>query len=105
MTITSLLRRHLSHRLWRAVHWGAWLLWPLAVVHSLGAGSDTRHGWGLVVVVACVAGVGAAAIWRIVWAVVPAAGARSPGPSGVPVVAQRALAEQHRDLTGARGAR
>jgi methionine sulfoxide reductase heme-binding subunit len=61
---TSLLRRHLSHRLWRTVHWGAWVLWPLAVVHALGAGSDTRAGWGLAVLLSCVGLVGAAAAWR-----------------------------------------
>jgi sulfoxide reductase heme-binding subunit YedZ len=61
---TSLLRRHLSHRLWRAVHWGAWILWPSAVAHGLGAGSDTRAGWGLAVLLSCVGLVGVAAVWR-----------------------------------------
>ena len=64
ITATSLLRRHLGHRLWRAVHWTAWLLWPVALLHGLAAGSDTRSGWGLVVVLACIGLVAAAAAWR-----------------------------------------
>jgi methionine sulfoxide reductase heme-binding subunit len=71
---TSLLRGHLSRRLWRTVHWGAWLLWPLAVAHGLGAGSDSRSGWGLAVLASCVGLVVAAAIWRF-----GAAGRRSVG--------------------------
>ncbi len=62
---TSVLRRHLGHRLWRAVHWSAWLLWPAALLHGFGAGSDTRSGWGLVVVLASVWLVASAAVWRV----------------------------------------
>lgn len=42
---TSLLRRWLSYRAWRFVHWTAYAVWPLALIHSLGAGSDTRFLW------------------------------------------------------------
>src|SRR5262249_20837033 len=45
IVITSLLRRHLSLTLWRAVHWTTWLAWPIAVLHGLGTGSDTTHRW------------------------------------------------------------
>lgn len=62
---TSLLRRHLSYRTWRFVHWGAWAMWPLAVVHTLGSGTDITGGWGLGVVAACVALLAAAAAWRL----------------------------------------
>ncbi|HVX21838.1 MAG TPA: ferric reductase-like transmembrane domain-containing protein [Acidimicrobiales bacterium] len=65
VTATSVLRRHLRYGTWRAVHWASWLLWPLAVLHGLGAGSDSRAGWGLVVVLGCVAPVAAAAAWRL----------------------------------------
>lgn len=51
--VTSLLRRWLSYRAWRFVHWGAYALWPLAVIHSLGAGSDTRFLWMDTVYTAC----------------------------------------------------
>src|SRR5438552_13991966 len=31
---TSLLRNHIGHRIWRAVHWLAYGAWPLAITHS-----------------------------------------------------------------------
>ncbi|MBO0745631.1 MAG: ferric reductase-like transmembrane domain-containing protein [Candidatus Dormibacteraeota bacterium] len=53
--VTSLLRRWLSYRAWRFVHWSAYALWPLALIHSLGAGSDTRFMWMDTVYTACCA--------------------------------------------------
>ena len=40
VTITSLVKRRIGYRTWRAVHWLAYLSWPVAVVHSFGTGSD-----------------------------------------------------------------
>ena len=37
--ITSLLRDRIGFRAWRAVHWLAYAAWPLAVAHSLTAGT------------------------------------------------------------------
>jgi len=65
VTITSLLRVHVGHRLWRLVHWLAYLCWPAAVLHSLGTGTDTPQRWVLAVTACCVAGVVAAASWRL----------------------------------------
>ena len=62
---TSLLRRHLSRRTWRLVHWTTWLLWPLALVHALGSGSDIGSGWALGIGVSCVAMVLASLVWRV----------------------------------------
>jgi sulfoxide reductase heme-binding subunit YedZ len=62
---TSLLRRHLSRRTWRLVHWTTWLMWPLALVHALGSGSDIGSGWALGIGVSCVAMVLAALVWRV----------------------------------------
>lgn len=62
---TSLLRRHFSRRAWRLVHWTTWVLWPLALVHALGSGTDIGSAWGLGVVVTCVAMVVIALVWRI----------------------------------------
>jgi DMSO/TMAO reductase YedYZ heme-binding membrane subunit len=45
LTITSLLRKHIGYRTWRALHWAAYAAWPLALVHGLGSGSDARFGW------------------------------------------------------------
>jgi predicted ferric reductase len=64
--VTSLLRRHLSRRVWRAVHLTAYLSWPVAWVHSVFASGDLRSGWLLALGVACAAVVACAAGWRVV---------------------------------------
>jgi len=44
--ITSLLRVRLGLRVWRAVHYLAYLAWPLAFVHSItAAGYDQHSSW------------------------------------------------------------
>jgi methionine sulfoxide reductase heme-binding subunit len=63
---TSLLRRHLGARVWRAVHWLAYASWPVAVVHGVGTGTDGTSLWMLVIDVLCVSAVGAALVWRMV---------------------------------------
>jgi sulfoxide reductase heme-binding subunit YedZ len=66
--VTSLLRRHMNPKVWRAIHWLAYLSWPVAVVHSILASDDLRGGWELVVTIICIAAVGVAAGWRLVTA-------------------------------------
>jgi DMSO/TMAO reductase YedYZ heme-binding membrane subunit len=55
LVVTSLARRHIGPRAWRAVHWTAYACWPLALVHTLGTGSDIRRGWMLALALACTA--------------------------------------------------
>lgn len=45
LVVTSLLRARLGFRVWRAVHWLAYASWPVALLHTLGTGSDARFGW------------------------------------------------------------
>lgn len=45
LTATSLLRARVGMRTWRALHWLAYAAWPIALVHSLGTGSDARVPW------------------------------------------------------------
>jgi sulfoxide reductase heme-binding subunit YedZ len=47
VALTSVLRRRFGYRTWRAVHWAAYASWPVALIHGLGTGSDTRAGWML----------------------------------------------------------
>ena len=65
LTVTSLVRARLGHRSWRLVHWTAYLCWPLAVLHGLGTGTDTRTRWVLLVTIACVAAVAGLVGWRL----------------------------------------
>jgi methionine sulfoxide reductase heme-binding subunit len=63
--VTSLLRPLFGPRIWRAVHWLAYGMWPVALVHSIGTGTDPRFGWMLVIEAACVGSVIAAGAWRV----------------------------------------
>jgi len=66
MIVTSLLRQRIGYETWRAVHWTAYLCWPLGIVHGLGTGSDVRKAWSVLLTLACVALVLLAMAWRIV---------------------------------------
>src|SRR5579875_661623 len=79
VTITSLVRRRLGYARWRAVHWLAYASWPIAVLHGLGTGSDTRLWWMLALTAACVAAVAAAVCARLARAERSVSGVRVPG--------------------------
>jgi len=61
---TSLLRRFIGPQTWRLVHWLTYAAWPLAVLHAIGTGSDTRFNWMLALDAACVASVSLAIAFR-----------------------------------------
>jgi sulfoxide reductase heme-binding subunit YedZ len=64
LTITSLARRRLGYQTWRAVHWLAYASWPVAVLHGLGTGSDSKVWWMLALTAVCVGAVVVAACLR-----------------------------------------
>jgi sulfoxide reductase heme-binding subunit YedZ len=43
--VTSLLRHRFGYGAWRAVHWSAYLSWPVALVHARQAGPDANLWW------------------------------------------------------------
>ncbi|MDQ6818450.1 MAG: ferric reductase-like transmembrane domain-containing protein, partial [Actinomycetota bacterium] len=57
LVVTSLVRRRLGYQAWRAIHWLAYVSWPVSVLHGLGTGSDVKSWWMLLVTAACVAAV------------------------------------------------
>ena len=65
ITAVSLLRNAVGPRVFRAVHWLTYALWPVALVHGLGTGTDAGSLWVDAVAVTCVAAVGAALAWRL----------------------------------------
>jgi DMSO/TMAO reductase YedYZ heme-binding membrane subunit len=71
VVLTSLVRRRLGYRAWRGVHWLAYACWPVALLHGLGAGSDTKATWMLVLTVTCVAAVVVALGGRLAAAATP----------------------------------
>jgi predicted ferric reductase len=66
--VTSLLRERVGLRLWRAVHWLAYASWPLALLHTIGSGSDATAPWMLAVDAICVVPVAVAVAWRLIYA-------------------------------------
>jgi sulfoxide reductase heme-binding subunit YedZ len=63
--VTSLLRSRMRPATWRAVHWMAYLCWPIALAHTFGMGTDSGEPWVIGLGVACIASVGAGLIWRL----------------------------------------
>jgi sulfoxide reductase heme-binding subunit YedZ len=62
---TSLLRRRIGARVWRVVHWFAYLCWPVALLHGLGTGTDNGTWWLWTVSSLCAGTVVAAVGWRL----------------------------------------
>lgn len=65
LVVTSYLRRRIGFGAWRAVHWLAYVSWPVALVHSLGTGSDARAWWLNLLGLASVAVVAIAVLVRV----------------------------------------
>jgi DMSO/TMAO reductase YedYZ heme-binding membrane subunit len=65
VVVTSLLRRRLSRKAWRAVHLTAYVSWPVAWVHSVFTSGDLQHGLPFFLAIVCAIAVIAAALWRV----------------------------------------
>jgi sulfoxide reductase heme-binding subunit YedZ len=78
IVVTSLLRRRLGYSAWRAVHWLAYASWPIAVLHGLGTGSDTKVWWMLALTVLCLGAVLASVMIRLSRAAIERDGLRAP---------------------------
>jgi sulfoxide reductase heme-binding subunit YedZ len=55
LVISSLLKKRISHRLWRTIHWSAYACWPIAMLHGLDSGSDAATAWAQLVYGTCAA--------------------------------------------------
>jgi methionine sulfoxide reductase heme-binding subunit len=64
VTVVSLLRQRVGPRIFRAVHWATYALWPVALLHAFGTGTDAWTLWMDVVGLVSVVGVFAALMWR-----------------------------------------
>ncbi len=94
--ISSLVKSRIANRSWRFIHWFSWFAYAIAIVHALLTGTDARRGLGLVIVVASLAIVAGAAVWRFTARPTRAAGRtalsplseteRNPRRGGRPVV-------------------
>lgn len=78
LVLTSLMRRRLGYRSWRAIHWLAYASWPIAVLHGLGTGSDVKSWWLMALTIGSVVAVVVAAMIRIARSDPAYAGLRAP---------------------------
>ena len=65
LVITSLLRLRIGFGSWRAIHWLAYVCWPISFLHGLGTGSDGRVGLVQLVDLVCLVAVVMAIVWRL----------------------------------------
>jgi predicted ferric reductase len=84
VTLTSVLRHRVGHAGWRATHWLAYASWPVALVHGLGTGSDTKSAWMQLLTAACFAAVLAAVAARVLssWSAHPNRARAAIGAAG-----------------------
>jgi sulfoxide reductase heme-binding subunit YedZ len=73
------LRKRIGTRNWRRLHWATYLIFALATVHGLAAGTDSGTTWALALYGAAAGAVIAATAWR----------ALIPPPKGAPRVPDR----------------
>lgn len=65
ITVTALLRNRIGLRTFRAVHWLTYAMWPIALAHAIGNGTDGTSGWFLWLAGVSTAAVVAAVLWRV----------------------------------------
>jgi methionine sulfoxide reductase heme-binding subunit len=86
--ITSLIRQRLGYRAWRAVHWLAYLAWPVAFLHALTAGTDLGIWWVAGIEWGSAAAVGTAVLARVLHVLRPPPPAGRPAPAIPPPARQ-----------------
>jgi sulfoxide reductase heme-binding subunit YedZ len=72
---TGLLRQRIGYRAWRITHWLAYACWPVAMLHTIGMGTDASQPWMLGLALVCGGAVAVAVVTRLATS---SAGAESP---------------------------
>ena len=65
IVVTSLLRRWIGQRTFRIVHWASYALWPIALFHSIGTGTDAGAPLFILLAIICSAAVVGSVAWRL----------------------------------------
>lgn len=65
LMVTGLLRQRIGQRTFRAVHWFSYAMWPIALAHAIGNGTNGTSKWFLVMAAGAGAAVGAGVAWRL----------------------------------------
>lgn len=64
IVVTSLLRQRIGVRAFKFVHWFTYAMWPIALAHAIGNGTNGLSGWFLIIAAACTLSVVIAVVWR-----------------------------------------
>lgn len=65
LVATGLLRHRIGVRTFRAIHWFSYAMWPLALGHAIGNGTNGTSKWFLLLAAGSVVVVAAAVAWRL----------------------------------------
>jgi sulfoxide reductase heme-binding subunit YedZ len=104
--ISSLLKLRIANATWRFIHWFSWLALATALVHAYLAGTDSRHGWGLMVLIVCAMVGLASALWRFFERPTRASGRTALSPlatrpgAGAPAPREAETVDPPRDVAG-----
>lgn len=64
IVVTSLFRKRFGARTFRTIHWFTYVMWPIALAHSIGNGTNGLSGWFLLIAAGSIVIVIAALFWR-----------------------------------------
>jgi sulfoxide reductase heme-binding subunit YedZ len=67
VVVSFSVRRRIGQRMWRRLHWATYLVFGLATVHGLLAGSDSSQPWSRDLYVGAVGAFAFAAVWRLLY--------------------------------------
>jgi predicted ferric reductase len=64
LALTNRCRKRPPYRFWRRAHYLNFAVWCLALVHGIGAGTDSRTAWGLLLYASSAGAVLGLTVWR-----------------------------------------
>jgi len=64
LAVSFSVRRRIGFRIWRRLHWSAYLVFVLATAHGIAAGTDSARPWAIGVYLGAVGAVAFATAWR-----------------------------------------
>ena len=81
LALSIYIRRWIGYRAWRLMHYGTYVILPMALVHGMATGTDTNSSWGITVYGACLLAVLVVLALRLARSTAPVR-----GPLGAAVV-------------------
>lgn len=96
LALSVYIRRFIGYKAWRAIHYGTYALFPLALIHGLGTGTDTHSAWA----VGIYATTGLAVIALVFWRA--GLGATGKGAPSTEALSSRPAARAGQRLSGDR---